>query len=133
MRHFVQYYNPDKIGRPFSHDHDGDLSVYTNKPYPLLLSVLGNAIWLIAGEGQPRAYSLCYAFVADEVGACEHPSFRWYARGAVGERCVPPVRVDHELWFGAFLHRMANFSLGLRELRPDDVGHLRRLSGLMAD
>lgn len=130
MPDYVQYHNPDTMGGPCE-DSD-DFSVYTNKPYPLVASTPGHPIWLIGGEGRPRSYGLCCVFIADEIGEADHPAFRWYARGAVGRRFHPPLRLDHDPWFGPFLRRMANFSLGLRELLPGDAEQLRRLSGVRA-
>lgn len=124
MRHFVQYHNPDRVG-PLPAVPD-DLSVYTNKPFSLVAALPGHTIWLIAGEGRPRTYSLCYAFVVDEIGESPHPYFAWYARGTEGRVFQPAPCLDHEPWFGAFLRRQANFSLGLRELRPEDVIWLSR-------
>ena len=126
-RHFVQYHNPDKMGAPYR--FDGEFSVYTNKPYHLLASLPGHRVWLIGGEGRPRRYFLCYSFIVDTIGAVDHPSFRWYARGDAGRLFDPRVTIDLDPWFSGFLWRMANFSLGLRALVPDDVLHLERLAG----
>ncbi len=130
-RHFVQYHNPEKMG----HDCElsDEMSIFTNKPYSLLIVLPGNMVWLIAGDGHPRSYSLCYAFVVDEIGESDDPAFAWYARGTEGRLFQPPLRIDHDPWFESFLRRQSNFSLGLRELDPSDVAQLRRLSGIARD
>jgi hypothetical protein len=127
MRHFVQYHNPDKMGAPYR--FRGDFSVYTSKPYPLLAAVPGNTVWLIGGEGHPRHYFLCYVFLAEEIGTADHPSFRWYARGTIGRAYEPVLPLDGEPWFPGFLWRMANFSLGLRELAEADRASLVACAG----
>lgn len=127
-RHFVQYHNPDKPGH--SHKLSDEFRILTGKPYGMLRTLPGNIVWLIGGEGRPRTYSLCSVFVVDEIGESDEPAFRWYARGTNGRLFRPPLRIDHDPWFGPFLHRNANFSLGLRELHEHDVAQLQRLSGV---
>ena len=125
MRHFVQYHHPDRDDHPC--ELSGEFLIYTNKPYPMLAGLLGNTVWLIAGEGTPRRYSLAYTFVVDEIGAAADPVFRWYARGSEGRLFEPPPRLDGDPWFGQFLRRNANFSLGLREMHENDVVQLSRM------
>jgi len=33
-----------------------------------LKNVIGNTVWLIAGEGRPRRFSICLAFTAEDIG-----------------------------------------------------------------
>jgi hypothetical protein len=129
QRHFVQYHNPDKPGH--AHGLSDDFCILTAKPYGMLAALPGNVVWLIGGEGRPRAYSLCSVFVVDEIGESDEPGFRWYARGSAGRLFRPPLRIDGDPWFGSFLHRNANFSLGLRALDEHDVVQLQRLSGVL--
>lgn len=124
-RHFIQYHNPDKMGR--SYERSGDFSIFTNKPYSLVAALPGNTVWLIGGEGRPRRYSLCCVFVVDEIGQADEPSFRWYARGAEGRHFPALPRIDDDPWFRPFLWRQANFSLGLRELAQPDIARLQQL------
>jgi hypothetical protein len=127
MRHFIQYHNPDKMGHV--HDHTSDeLSIFTNKPFGLLTGLLGNTIWLIGGEGRPRSYGLLSTFLVDEIGESDDAVFRWYASGTEGRRFHPPIPIERDPWFVGFLHRQANFSLGLRELQEPDVARLRLLA-----
>lgn len=128
MRHFIQYHNPDKMGHV--HDHASDeLSIFTNKPFGLLTGLLGNTIWLIGGEGRPRSYALLSTFIVDEIGESDDAVFRWYASGQEGRRFHPPVPIERgDPWFVSFLHRQANFSLGLRELQEPDVVRLQLLA-----
>jgi hypothetical protein len=125
---FVQYHNPDKVGHRCSQPER--FGIYTNKSWSLVASLPGNRVWLICGDGRPRSYSLCCVFDVDEIGECDHPSFRWQAGGTVGTLFQPVLRIDHDSWFWPFLRRQANFSLGLRQLDGFDVAHLERLSGL---
>ena len=101
-----------------------EMSIGTNKPYPMLKALLGNVVWLIGGEGRPRHYSLRYVFVVNEIGACDDPPFQWYAQGAEGRIFWPPLPLERDQWLTGFLRRQANFSLGLRELWRPDVDHL---------
>jgi hypothetical protein len=132
MRHFIQYHNPDKAGHV--HDDAGDeLSIFTNKPFGLLTGLLGNTIWLIGGAGRPRRYALLSTFLVDEIGESDDAVFRWYASGTEGRRFQPPVPIERDPWFVGFLHRQANFSLGLRELQEPDVARLRLLATRSGD
>jgi hypothetical protein len=123
MADFVQYHNPDRTG-PLN-QRSASLYVLTNKPVSRLP---GNRVWLISGHGRPRQYALCCVFRVDRVGDSDRRDFRYYLGGEAGHAFRPPLPLDHLGWFGAFLRRQANFSLGLRELSPDDAGRLAELA-----
>lgn len=123
MADYVQYHNPDCTGTP-SQRH-APLYVLTNKPVSRLP---GNRVWLIGGHGRPRHYGLCCVFRVDRVGDSERPGFRYYVGGDVGHEFQPPLPLDHLPWFGQFLWRQANFSLGLRELSADEAGKLAEVA-----
>ena len=117
--HFVQYRNPDLMGRVFGEgEGEGEpFSILSGKSVERLP---GNTVWLIAGEGRPRHYSLCEVFVVDEIGRANIGTFRYVARGRQGTRFEPPIPLGHEVWFGALLRHTGNFAFGLSRL-PDDL------------
>ena len=109
MTDFVVYHNTDQMGELT--DSGESLSVLTNKSH---LDVLGERIWLIVGEGQPRQYYLgmwlrAEAVEPDATGAF---STEIKGRGRVLGRDERPLLND-EPWFGAFLRRQGNFGFGL--------------------
>jgi len=122
VRHFIQYHNPDRMGEAFC--FRGWFAVFTNKSHSLVASLPEATVWLVGGDGRPRRYFLCYSFIVDQVGAADHPAFRWYVSGSSGTLYDPAVRIDGDCWFYDFLRRQANFSLGLRELSTADREHL---------
>jgi hypothetical protein len=120
MEHFVQYRNPDLWGHEIR--ACGPLQVYTTKSVTRLP---GNTIWLIAGEGRPRRYSIAAVFVVDEVGPADDRRFRSFARGTQGTRFVPPIPLSEEAWFPALRRRLASFSLGLCALPEEFLPYLQ--------
>lgn len=123
IKHFVAYHNTEKMGRPLQ---EGDpLRVLTNKP---VTGLVGNIVWFITGEGgRNKNYALGSVFQVTEAGKTEEPHFKNYAAGR-GLLCHPPVPLNDEPWFPAFLRRMSNFSLGLREVTEDDIAPLAALA-----
>ena len=113
MRHFVQYFNPDKIGR--DPDHLDGLFVYTNK-FLRGVPVEGSVVWLLGGRGRPRTYHLLLWFVATTVEACDHPAFMHTIRGDHGYILPSQPRLDREPWFPAFRRDQGNFAFGFTEL-----------------
>lgn len=81
MRHFVQYHNTEKMRGPPRPAAGEPYRIVTSKPVGELT---GNTVWLIAGEGKPRTYTLCYRFVVDRVGDAEEGGFRHFASGTEG-------------------------------------------------
>ena len=112
MRHFVQYHNPDVMGRyKASHRRFG---IVTNKPVGALL---GNRVWLVTGSGKPRRYYLCSSFVVNRLERVDDGEFRNHAQGADGRDFVPFIEIGAMPWFAKLLKTTANFSLGLVQIR----------------
>lgn len=117
MRHFVGYHNVDKMG--YSAAESDPLALYTSKnPKDLP----GNVIWVIAGEGKnPRRYFLNSWFIVSEIGKADHPDFGRSISGNVGGVLAPRPNLNERDWFPDFLKSNANFSLGLREVKDEEV------------
>ena len=134
MEHWVQYRNPDRMGRSSGAGNDdvddddvASFSILSAKPVERLV---GNTVWLIAGEGRPRRYALRQVFVVDEVGPADEVGFRYVARGSQGTRFEPPIPLGPELWFRDLVRRLGSFAFGLSRV-PDDL--LPCLQALHAD
>jgi hypothetical protein len=117
VRHFVQYHNPDKVGRGV--ETTTSLYVYTNKYLPAL-PIEGSVVWLVAGEGRPRRYFLAYWFVAETVEAADHPAFLHRIAGRVGGFLRPKARLDLLPWFPEFRRAQGNFAFGLNPLTASE-------------
>ncbi len=126
MDDYVQYHNPDLIGTDVASvaEHE-EFAVGTNKTPPH--GVLGSRVWLIGGRGRPRRYFLCYVFVADKIIDAPDDHFRYTVSGTQGTRFVPPRDLTDAPWFAPFLRFNANFSLGLRTIPGQYIGHLEAI------
>ena len=114
MEHFVQYHNIEKYGY-----HRGDGAPFRILAKKSVARLPGTTVWLIAGEGQPRLYTLSRVFVVDEIGLADVEGFRYFAQGHHGTQFEPPIPLSHEVWFPEFRRRMQNFRYGLSKL-PDE-------------
>jgi hypothetical protein len=117
MDHYVQYHNVEKYRHDAEDDSDRDtlFSIYAKKSVKRLP---GNTVWLIAGEGRPRQYTLCEVFIVDEIGLVDVDDFRYFARGHHGTEFEPPIPLGQEPWFPGFLRHMGSFAWGLSRI-PD--------------
>ena len=121
-RHFIQYHNGVLYGPP-----SPELVAHSDKRIDALQ---GQVLWVIAGQGRPRQYTLAKVFVVDEVGDLPPGEMRHYARGSVGRFFDPSIALDGHPWFRAFRQQHANFSLGLREIHG---AHILALENLAAE
>ena len=109
MRHFVQYHNIDRDGSA----PDGMVAC-TNKPAP---DSVGHVVWVIAGRGRPRVYSLLKAFVVEHLDPPGDEPARHCLRGSQGLCFDPPLGLDEQPWFAPLWKSLGTPSLGLREIR----------------
>ncbi|MBX3451259.1 MAG: hypothetical protein KF777_16955 [Planctomycetaceae bacterium] len=117
MRHFVAYHSEDRMG--YTAEESNPFGLYTSKK---LSNPIGDVVWIVAGVGpSPKQYFLSSWFVISEVTAAEHPEFGFTLNGDEGGSFDPMARLDHLSWFPAFWRRMANFSIGLTELRDSET------------
>ncbi len=124
LKHFVVYHAPDKRG--FSIHDNPPKSIVTNRP---VKNTIGNRVWLVTGEGKPRRYFLASTFVVDHIGTDGPAGFPNSASGEIGQTFRPPLAMDDEPWFPAFLKFNGNFAFGLNEFtsRPEFIEGLWRL------
>jgi hypothetical protein len=107
MHHFVQYHNPDLMGRYRSSQKN--YGIVTNK---FFTSLVGGTVWLVTSKGrQPRRYFLCSSFVVDKVERDNAGRFRNRAIGSRGQDC--DVEIGNQSWFPELLKTTGNFGLGL--------------------
>ena len=125
MRHFVAYHNTERMGRSLR--ESDPLTVLSSKPVERLLH---NTVWIVVGEGSsPRRYSLGSVFVVDDCGLSGVDGFKNYARGQ-GQLIDPPTPLNEQEWFPQLIKTMANFSLGVQELKEPLI--IEALIGLQA-
>jgi len=109
MTDFVAHHDTEQMGEL---TNSGEwLSVFSNKSH---LDVLGERIWLIVGEGQPRRYYLGLWLRAEAVEPDATGAFPMeiQGHGRVLGKDERPLLND-ESWFAAFLRRQGNFGFGL--------------------
>ncbi len=117
MRDFVQYHNPDKRGvfRPSRRNY----RIITDKTVDKLV---GDRVWLVSRRGSPPEYILCETFVVERVGQRGRLGrLQNFAEASHGTPFDPPVRIDHEPWFGRLRKLTGNFAFGLQAIRNDEV------------
>ena len=115
MKHFVVYHNPDSIGYPAS--EVSDLSIVTNKS--ITDEILGNKIWLITGEGQPRNYSIVAQFIANTVESGKSDGFTTRVKGHLGTIYKQMKSIDHCTWLPDFKRIMGNFAFGIQRITDE--------------
>ncbi len=125
MQHYIQYHNTEAMG--YECTVMRKFRVQTSKAVHQLP---GNRVWLIAGKGKPRQYTVCYTFIVDEVGPSDHPVFKHYASGTDGLFFGQPVVLNQLPWFPDFLRRQHNFRSGLRKLEADTARALQKACGM---
>ncbi len=128
MRHFVQYHNIEREGLPHS---DGRPGIFTAKSVQALL---GDRIWLICGEGRPRAYYLSGSFEVSELSSAAHQGEMNEAWGRDSDRWFEkPVRIDAEPWFEELRRATGNFAFGLQRIKAAQIIQGLRNTSLVAE
>ena len=125
IRNFIQYHNCDNMGAsPTELSQGQDFGISTNKSPE---RVVGNRIWLIAGEGKPRRYYLTYSYVADNFEKAPVGSdFRYSLDGQAGKKYFPPIPLNDFPWFQKFL-KTRFYSHGLTPVSKNISDQLERL------
>jgi hypothetical protein len=127
MSDYVVYHKAEKMGYPAL--DVGSLAIYTKKPAS---EAVGGRIWLIAGEGSPRTYSLRATFLVGGVEPSDKPAFKHRVVGTDGQLLDPMPRVDREPWFAAFVEEQGRFAFGFNQIKNAAASNgLRRI--LMAN
>lgn len=117
MRHFVQYHNADSMG-PYQRDPGGRrCGIVTNKSVKQLL---GDFVWLITGDGTPKSYFLCEAFVVDDIDEKPGPLGN-EAKAVHGRAFKRRIPIDKKPWFKLLRRRTGNFGFGLQRIKDQEV------------
>ena len=117
MRHFVQYHNPEAMGRPYRPSHK-NFGIVTDK---FFRSLVGATVWLVTSKGRPRRYYLCSTFTVDKVERDNAGRFRNRVSGSVGRDLDPFVEIGEMAWFPELLKATGNFGLGLQPISNQEI------------
>lgn len=107
MTDYVQYHNPAK-NPPLSHE-EGYFGIYTRKSVQSVS--IGDRVWVITSSGPPRKYFLVEWFTVDDIEV-NMPLEENIVSGGKGRYFRRLTRLDHEVWFPAFLRNQGNFGRG---------------------
>jgi Domain of unknown function (DUF3883) len=116
MKNYVGYHNFDRMG--YSYEEADPFSLATTKS---VSHMLGNKVWVIAGTGKPRSYSLMSYFIVDEIGDYGENGFEKAIYGSEGEEFPQGILLDNLEWIKAFVRSQSNFSLGLQPIKDEFV------------
>jgi hypothetical protein len=111
MKDYVVYHNPDSMGVPVTGVNS--LAIVTDKK---VADVIGDRVWLLTGEGSPRAFSLRSYFIVDHVESGAGARFETRLSGTVGKVFDPMVAVGSEDWFADFKRSQGNFAFGFQAI-----------------
>src|SRR5438477_10933251 len=117
MRNFVQYHNPDVMGRPYKPSR-GEFVIVTDK---VEKSLRGAMVWLLTGKGRPRQYYLCSIFTVDKVERGNFGRFHTRVSGSVGRQLSPFVEIGELPWFPELLKAAGNFGFGLQPISKEGI------------
>ena len=77
-------------------------------------------VWLITGEGKPRAFFLRSCFMVDQVVAGTEHGFKTKLLGKDCRTFDPMVSLSDQDWFEEFKRTQSNFSFGLQAITDHD-------------
>jgi hypothetical protein len=124
-RHWLQYHNTAEMGPP-GPSRDGEpFHVSTDKK---VRNLEGDTVWLIAGEGSPRVYTLCFRFTVDDVAEDADPDFTYCLSGCNGRSFEPPVALNRYAWFQRLFRSTGHLAFGLTRLDDATVSQLTKLT-----
>lgn len=112
MRHYVAYHNAERMG--YSVEESEPFTVATSKP---VAHLEGCQVWVIAGKGKPRSYSLVSTFVVDDFNEYGKNGFDNYIEGSEGQTFLGGILLDGLEWIRDFVKSQSNFSLGLQPIQ----------------
>lgn len=124
--HYLQYHDEDEMGPREEGGPEGTDDSYQVVSRKAPQDARGSIVWLIAGTGHPRRYSLSYVFEVSNVQPCDRGdddrlSFKY--RGGCGFTFQPALELEGE-WFNDFVEHQASFSFGLNTIHPYHVQEL---------
>lgn len=116
MSDYVVYHKPELMGL-MAIDVDR-LVIYTSKN---AASAIGARVWLITGEGKPRAYRLRSTLIVSAVSASDRPGFASRVTGKDGRLLDPMPALNGEPWFKEFCRIQGNFAFGFQPINDPVV------------
>lgn len=124
----MQYHNVERQG-PLHPDERP--AIFTAKSVQALL---GDRIWLVSGEGRPRAYYLNGSFEVSELSSAAQEGEMNEAWGGDFDRWLEkPVRIDAEPWFEDLRRATGNFAFGLERINDARIIQGLRDASLIAE
>lgn len=124
MKHYLIYHNAEKMGYPL--DSVNELTAFTNRE--LTSDIIGNKLWLITGEGNPKEYFLKIYFIIGDIKSGKQKNFKTKLIGNNGKFFNPMIRIDNNSWFEEFRKQMANF-VGFAEIKNREfIDELEKLA-----
>lgn len=127
MSEVIVYHNPDSMGYPASEVTGPE--VLTDKR--LSDDAVGDRIWLLTGEGQPRRFFLRGVFKADCVESGEDEGFRTRVRGSNAKFFDPMIELTNREWFRDLKRSQGNFAFGYQTV--SDPRFVRGLESAILD
>jgi hypothetical protein len=116
MKDYVVYHNPDVMGHPAT--SVDPCRIVTNKT--VTEEIIGSRVWLITGEGRPRAFFLRSCFMVDQVVSGTEHGFKTKLLGKHCRTFDPMVSLSDQAWFEEFKRTQSNFSFGLQAITDHD-------------
>lgn len=112
MLDYVVYHKAEVMGYEVI-DVD-NLAIYTKKS---TTGVIGNRVWLIAGEGNPRKYKLRAMFIISAIEVSDKLTFKSKVTGKAGQLLNPMPILNTEPWFPAFVEEQGRFAFGFNQIK----------------
>ena len=123
LRYFIFYDRGQSEGHQTSSESRSTMSYTSHFSVTAKLGnkdLVGNALWVLKGEGNPRQYFLCGIFIVERLIPTVSPKGRYLLEGKDGIVFETPVRIDGYEWFKPFMKSQSNFSMGVREIRESN-------------
>lgn len=114
MSDFLIYHNPERMGYPATTVKEA--AAVTDKQVGN--DALGDRVWLLTGEGQPRKYYLVGWFEIDGIEPNWDREFRTRIVGQWRAK-LPRTRwvlLNKESWFPEFRQKQGNFAFGFQPI-----------------
>jgi hypothetical protein len=122
----IVYHNPDKM--PYPATEVTEPGILTNKR--VSRNAVGDRIWLLTGEGNPRRFFLRAVFTATDVESGEEHGFRTHIFGKKGKFFQPMIELTDEDWFQDLKRSQGNFAFGYQPIT--DLRFVRGLESVVA-
>ena len=120
MEHYIAYHSAQRMGYEFESSVEFR---FLSRKLGLLKKAVGNTVWVVQGipDGKKTAFSLCGAYVADNVDVQDPASNLYVISGHRMKEFAPPVPLNNLDWFPALLKSQSNFSLGFNRLSDETI------------